>query len=113
MFDKKGMYRMQNDNNTSAVFGLNWLQDMPRGEVTGAYDPDKEMWVGNGRVLAATDPAFDGFSTDPGTDGSVINTGTTTSLHTAHSTATNFGQPDSDLIPDSSPDNDADQDFDS
>jgi len=61
---------MQATTTKSAVFGLNWLQDRKPFELTGEYNPDKELWfihesasAGSAAVTAyrtadAADPRF-------------------------------------------------------
>jgi hypothetical protein len=51
---------MKTFSNTSAVFGLNWLQDVKPIEVSGAYDPEQELWI------STTPPATAGYGTDRG-----------------------------------------------
>jgi hypothetical protein len=74
--------------NTSAVFGLNWLQDMETVEIQGAYDSDKEIWINSGPAKAANSQLT---TSNP--------TMFPTGIHTFHN-----GQSDSDESPDSCPD---------
>lgn len=68
------------EENASAVFGLNWVQDMQPVEIAGAYDPEQEMWMTSGPVRA-----FDNTTT------SVTTTSNMTIQETTHTTLSASG----------------------
>jgi hypothetical protein len=56
-----------NEQQPSEIFGLNFLQDMKGDpdEITGAYDPEQEIWIMEGQVQAMPFPKLPGHQ--PGT----------------------------------------------
>jgi hypothetical protein len=52
LFLRKKGFDTMNEQEPRAIFGLNFLQDMKGDshEITGAYDPEQELWITQGQV---------------------------------------------------------------